>query len=104
MRCSTPELQRRMLCAAAAYHSNLVIASLFLEKSFIPHMCPKDFFRETQVPINPRLSERVLFRSPPLYSGLSKIRWRMRLIYQLIHPSPQINVAHQVNANECDKV
>ena len=32
MRCSTPELQRQMLCAAAAYHTQSTIASLFLEK------------------------------------------------------------------------
>ena len=32
MRCSTPELQRQMLCAAAAYHTQTTIASLFLEK------------------------------------------------------------------------
>ena len=29
-------------------------------------MCPKDFFWETQVAINPRLSEKGLFRSPPV--------------------------------------
>ena len=28
----------------------------------------------------------------------------MRLIYQLIHPVPQINVAHQMDSDECDKV
>ena len=33
MRCSTPELQRQMLCAAAAYHTPPAIASLFLEKN-----------------------------------------------------------------------
>ena len=33
MRCSTPELQRQMLCAAAAYHTTLTNASLFLEKA-----------------------------------------------------------------------
>ena len=33
MRCSTPELQRQMLCAAAAYHTICAIASLFLEKN-----------------------------------------------------------------------
>ena len=33
MRCSTPELQRQMLCAAAAYHTSPANASLFLEKN-----------------------------------------------------------------------
>ena len=28
----------------------------------------------------------------------------MRLIYPLIHPGPQINVAHQMNSDECDKI
>ena len=37
MRCSTPELQRQMLCAAAAYHTIHTNASLFLEKFvFLP--------------------------------------------------------------------
>ena len=28
----------------------------------------------------------------------------MRLIRQLIHPGPQINVAHQMDSDECDKI
>ena len=28
----------------------------------------------------------------------------MRLIYLLIHPGPQINVAHQMDSDECDKI
>ena len=32
MRCSTPELQRQMLCAAAAYHTIHTNASLFFRK------------------------------------------------------------------------
>ena len=32
MRCSTPELQRQMLCTAAVYHTQSVIASLFFRK------------------------------------------------------------------------
>ena len=35
MRCSTPELQRQMLCAATAYHTPTPSASLFLEKNHI---------------------------------------------------------------------
>ena len=34
MRCSTPELQRQMLCAAAAYHTPSANASLFFRKIF----------------------------------------------------------------------
>ena len=32
MRCSTPELQRQMLCAATAYHTTPTNASLFSKK------------------------------------------------------------------------
>ena len=28
----------------------------------------------------------------------------MRFIYLLIHPGPQINVAHQMDSDECDKI
>ncbi len=42
MRCSTPELQRQMLCAAAAYHTLPGIASLFLEKN---HLSAAEFSR-----------------------------------------------------------
>lgn len=47
------------------------------------HMCPKVFFRETQVAINPRLPEKGAFLSP-LYSNLSQLWWKMGLICLLI--------------------
>ena len=41
MRCSTPELQRQVLCAATAYHTPPSNASLFFRKiHFFGNFCP----------------------------------------------------------------
>ena len=48
MRCSTPELQRQMLCAATDYHTIPTNASLFSKKVIFLHFWPEFPHRNEQ--------------------------------------------------------